>query len=312
VLAATAGFALLMAAGVTSYRIARRRMSHETWWAVHLYTYLALALSFSHQIGTGASFVGHPLARVWWTAIWLATAGAALAYRVALPLWRSVYHRLRVAQVRDEGGGVVSLICEGRHLDRLPLAGGQFLQWRFLRRGLWWQAHPYSVSGRVQPPYLRVTVKELGDHSRALARLRPGTRIAIEGPYGAFTARNRAGDAVLLVGAGVGATPLRALLEDLPQDADVVAILRASTREGLVLRDEIAAHVAARGGRLHELVGPRERVPLDADALLTLVPDVAARDLFVCGPEGFSDAVARAARAAGTPRRRIHREEFAF
>jgi predicted ferric reductase len=312
VLAATVGAVLLFMAGITSYRIARRRMSHETWWAVHLYTYLALALAFSHQIGTGQSFVGHPLATFWWTAMWLGTAGVALVYRVGLPLWRSVLHGLRVVEVREDAPGVVSLICQGRRLDRLPLAGGQFLQWRFLKRGMWWQAHPYSVSGLAQPPYLRVTVKDLGDHSRALATLEPGTRIAIEGPYGAFTAASRRGDAVLLVGAGVGATPLRALVEDLPRWVDVVVLLRAHTHEELVLRDEIAALVEDRGGELYELVGPRAEVRLDSAALTWLVPDIATRDLFVCGPEGFTETVKESARAAGIPRERIHEEAFAF
>src|SRR5919199_4689310 len=64
VLAATVGAALLLAAGITSYRLARRRIAYEAWWSVHLYTYLALFLSFSHQIDTGASFVGHPVARL--------------------------------------------------------------------------------------------------------------------------------------------------------------------------------------------------------------------------------------------------------
>src|SRR4051794_35978092 len=73
ILAATAGALLLFAAGISSYRLARRRMAYETWWSVHLYTYLALFLSFSHQIDTGAAFVGHPVARLWWTALWLAT-----------------------------------------------------------------------------------------------------------------------------------------------------------------------------------------------------------------------------------------------
>jgi ferredoxin-NADP reductase len=214
--------------------------------------------------------------------------------------------------VREDSPGVVSLICKGRRLDRLPLAGGQFLQWRFLKRGMWWQAHPYSVSGLAQPPYLRVTVKDLGDHSRALAPHEPGTRIAIEGPYGAFTAASRRGDAVLLVGAGVGATPLRALLEDLPRWVDVVVLLRAHTREELVLGDEIAALVERHGGELHELVGPRAEVRLDAAALTWLVPDVATRDLFVCGPDGFTDVVKESARAAGMPRERIHEEAFAF
>jgi ferredoxin-NADP reductase len=312
VLAATAGFGLLAMAGVTSYRLARAKMRHETWWAVHLYVYLGLALSFSHQLSTGAAFISHPVARAWWISIWLATAGVVLVYRVGLPIWRSAYHRLRVVAVHPEGPGVVSLVMEGYRLDRLTVAGGQFLQWRFLVRGLWWQAHPYSLSALPTESRMRVTVKDLGDHSSELARLRPGTRVAIEGPYGAFTQHARARDAVLLVGAGVGVTPLRALLEDLPGQVDVEVVLRASTTEDLVLEHEVADLVQRRGGRLHRLVGPRSAIQLDAAALGDLVPDVADRDVYICGPEGFSTAVEHAARAAGTPPARVHHEAFAF
>jgi DMSO/TMAO reductase YedYZ heme-binding membrane subunit len=83
ILATTVAFVLLMVAGFTSARIARRRTRYETWWAVHLYTYLALALSFSHQLAAGASFVGHPLARAYWTGLWITTAGTLLAIPVA-------------------------------------------------------------------------------------------------------------------------------------------------------------------------------------------------------------------------------------
>lgn len=312
VLAATVGFGLLTMAGVTSYRLARARMRHETWWVVHLYVYLALALAFSHQLSTGAAFVAHPAARAWWISIWLATAGVVLVYRVGLPIWRTVYHRLRIVAVYPEGPGVVSLVCEGHRLDRLAVAGGQFLHWRFLLPGLWWQAHPYSLSALPTPSRLRVTVKDLGDHSSELARLLPGTRIAIEGPYGAFTRHALARDAALLVGAGVGVTPLRALLEDLPAHVDVEVVLRASSEEDLVLEHEVAELVARRGGRLHRLVGPRAVVQLDRAALRDLVPDIAERDLYICGPAEFSAGIERAARACGTPSAQVHREAFAF
>ncbi len=311
VLAATVGFVLLIAAGVTSYRIARRRLAYETWWAVHLYTYLALFLSFSHQVDTGASFVGHPLARTWWTALWIATLALVVGFRVALPIWRSVRHGLRVVDVVGEGPGAFSVVMQGRHLDRLPVAGGQFLQWRFLRRGLWWQAHPYSLSDVPDGRTLRITVKALGDHSAGLARIAPGTRVAVEGPYGAFTADARGGDRVLLVGAGVGITPIRALLHDLPGDADVIAVLRASRREDLLLREEIADDVRRFRGRMHELVGPREEVAL-GPSLPRLVPDLADRDVYVCGPDGFAHEVVAAARAAAVPGSRIHHESFAL
>lgn len=311
-LMATVGLGLIIAAALTSIRIARRRMAYETWWVVHLYSYLGLALSWSHQLATGTPFEGRPFARLFWIALWLGSAGVVLTYRVLWPLTRSLFHDLRVVEVREEAPGVVSVICSGRALDRLPIAGGQFLQWRFLTRGHWWQAHPYSISALPSNRHLRVTVKDLGDHSASLRHLRPGTRIAIEGPYGAFTTAKMTQQHVLLVGAGVGSTPLRAMLEELPPTAHVVVALRASTPEELVLADEIESICAARGGHFYRLVGSRQQWPLDVHQLTRLVPDITRRDVFVCGPDGFMQSLLRSAAAAGVPKRQLHHEEYAF
>jgi predicted ferric reductase len=311
-LAAFAGFGLLVLAGVTSVRIVKQRMRYETWWVVHLYLYLGLALAFAHQIATGVSFIGHPLVRDLWIVTWAATAGMVLAFRVLLPAGRSLRHQLRVVTVRPEAPGVVSVICQGRRLDRLPVSGGQFFLWHFLTRDLWWQGHPYSLSALPSGQYLRITIKGLGDQSRAAARLRPGTRVAIEGPYGAFTGRARRSDAVVLIGAGVGVTPLRAMLEDLPSRTDVVVVLRASTTDDLIHRREVAQLVGQRGGRLYEVVGPRHRVRFDAHTLSRIVPDISVRDVYVCGPGGFSSEVARIARRLRVSGEQIHIEAFGF
>jgi ferredoxin-NADP reductase len=287
-------------------------MRYETWWSIHLYAYLAAALSLPHQLTTGASFLGHPWARVFWLGLWLSTAGVVLACRVGLPLWRSFRHRIRVVRVRDEAPGVVSVILTGHRLDRLPVAGGQFLQWRFMKRGLWWQAHPYSLSALPTKTHARITVRTDGDHGRELAALSPGTRVVIEGPYGTFTTDSRTMERVVLIGAGVGSAPVRALLDDLPREVDVVVLLRGSEESDLVLRDEITRLVEQRGGRLHELVGPRHRVRLDADVLRWLVPDIVERDLYVCGPRGFLRSLLRAARSLGVPSEQIHYEDFAI
>ncbi|MGW3284531.1 ferredoxin reductase family protein [Streptomyces sp. NPDC001002] len=312
ILSATVGSALLLAAGVTSYRRARRRMKYETWWAVHLYTYLGLGLSFIHQIDTGAPFVGHHLATTWWTSLWVGTLIVVLTFRIGLPLYRSIRHDLRIAQIASVGPDTWSIVLAGRHLEKLPTAGGQFMMWRFLRRELWWQAHPYSLSATPQAGHLRITVKELGDHSTALSCLTPGTRVAFEGPYGVFTADARRSRNVLLVGAGVGTTPIRALLDDLPRDTHVVVLLRGRQREDIAHLDEFERLLAKRRGLLHTLTGPRDTLRLDAPSLHTLVPDIAGRDVFVCGPDEFTRRVVTAARDAGVPAAHIHHEDFAF
>lgn len=309
---ATVGLGLMCLIGVVSVRAVRRRLRRETWWLIHLYMYLALALSFAHVIVLGPSFVGHPLTQVLWSAVWLGTAGLVLCYRFGLPVVRSLRHRLHVVEVRKEGPDVASIIIGGRGLKRLAVSGGQFFFWRFLIRGLWWQAHPYSISALPREPYMRLTVKRVGDHSAALARLRPGTLVAVEGPYGAFTKHAQRRPRALLIAAGIGVTALRALLEDLPKASAPIVILRATREEDLVLKHEVTELVRQRRGKLHELVGSRERVLLDERLLLRLVPDLHRRDVFVCGPEGFVAELVAVARNLRVPDECIHHEAFAL
>jgi predicted ferric reductase len=312
VLIATVGLGIMCVIGIVSIRAIRRRLRRETWWLVHLYMYLALALSFAHVLALGPSFVGHPLTQIVWSVAWAATAGLVLCYRFGLPVVRSLRHRLVVHEVRQEGPGVVSVICSGRHLDRLAIAGGQFFFWRFLTRSMWWQAHPYTLSALPQPPYVRLTVKAVGDHSAAVARLRPGTRVAVEGPYGAFTKYAQQRPQALLVAAGIGVTALRSLLEDMPRNAAPVVLLRGTRPEDLVLRKEVAELVRYRHGRVHELVGTREQAVLDERSLQRLVPDLHRRDIYVCGPEGFVTAIVDLAARLGIPAEAVHHEAYAL
>jgi predicted ferric reductase len=312
VLTATVGLGIMCVIGVVSLRAIRSRLSRETWWLIHLWMYLALAISFAHVLALGPSFVGHPLTQIVWSVAWAATAGLVLCYRFGLPIVRSLRHRLVVAEVRTEGPGVVSVVCSGRHLDKLAVAGGQFFCWRFLTPRMWWQAHPYSLSALPQPPYLRLTVKGVGDHSAALAKLQPGTKVVIEGPYGAFTRYAQERRGVLLIAAGIGVTALRSLLEDLPRNSAPVVVLRATRPEDMVLGREVAELVRYRRGKLHELIGPREQAGLDDRSLPRLVPDLNKRDIYVCGPEGFVTDIVDLARRLGVPDEAVHHEAYAL
>ncbi|WP_439681441.1 ferredoxin reductase family protein [Embleya sp. MST-111070] len=307
----TIGFLLLLATGVLSARAARRRLSYETWHYLHFATYLAVFLVFGHMLANGADFIGSEPARVGWYALYLGVAALVLWYRFLIPLRRALRHRLRVVAVRPEAPGVVSVHLTGRHLMELGGESGQFLRWRFLTRGLWWTANPYSLSAPAHPAGLRITVKAAGAHSAALARLTPGTRVWAEGPYGAFTAARRTAPAVLLLAGGVGITPLRALFETLP--GQVTLIYRARRPQDFALRAELDTIAAARHACVHYIDDPTAGAyPLSSGALSALVPDLAAHDVYVCGPPAMVDTAIPALRAAGVPRRRIHHESFAL
>ena len=311
---ALVGFILMILAGVTSYKKARAKMSYETWWLVHLLTYGAIAASFMHQVINGQMFIGHPLNRAYWTGLYVAMAWAIIYWRFGVPLARSLKVNLKIEKVVLEGPGVISVIMKGRNLDSLLAEGGQFFGWRFLSKGHFLMSHPYSLSAAPTKKHLRITVKDLGDHSSSLANLKPGTRVFVEGPYGAFTAGRTTQPHVVLVGGGVGITPVRALMEEFQGGVQLDVIFRASKVEDLVLKAELDYLAINSGGsiRVHYLVGPRKNHPMDAAALQALVPQFADSDIYMCGPEPLVSAVRKAAAELGVPKNRLHDEAFAF
>ncbi|GGW19502.1 ferric reductase [Streptomyces capoamus] len=309
-LKATAGTVILCAVGVTSVRAVRRRTGYEFWYYVHLLTYAAVFLAFGHQLTLGEQFNGGTVAAAAWYALYLGVAALVLWFRVLAPVRLNLRHRLAVDSVHQEAPGVYSVVVRGRRLDELAVRPGQFLRWRFLTEGMAWTSTPYSLSAPPRPGLLRITVKALGGHSAAVALLRPGTRVWAEGPYGALTADRAAGRHTLLIAAGVGVTPLRALFETLP--GEVTLLYRARGAEDLALGGELEAIARRRGARvLYALNGPGgERPALTTEALRATFPGLAGHDVFVCGPYGFAQDVYRALRAAGVPDRRIHHESF--
>ncbi len=310
VITALAGFVLLVLVVVSSLGAVRRRLRYEAWWFGHLYAYLAIALAFSHQLATGTDFVGRPAARAYWVGLYVATAAVVVLYRFGAPLARSVRHRLRVVRVVEEAPGVVSVEVGGVALDRLRARSGQFFAWRFLTRDRWHEAHPFSLSAAPDGRRLRITVKGLGDFTERLRTIPPGTRVIAEGPFGTFTADRRRRPAVALIAGGVGITPIRALLEDMPGEGPIDVVYRATRDDDVILRAELDELAARRGARVHYVVGERERWP--PEELVALVPDIADRDVYVCGPPAMTSATRDTLERSGVSGRHIVVERFAY
>ena len=136
----------------------------------------------------------------------------------------------------------------------------------------------------------------------------------MEGPYGAFTAGRAARKHVVLIGGGVGITPVRALMEEFRGSVQLDVIVRASKPEDLVLHKEMD-YLAAQSEdtiRVHYLVGFRKIHPMDAKTLKELIPSFADSDIYICGPAPLVDAVRQAAEDLGVPKNRFHDEAFAF
>ena len=314
------GTGLFIAVVVTSLVAVRRRFSYEGWHLVHLLSYLAVIFALPHQFSEGGILADGTWQRGYWVVLYVLAAAAIGYYRFLTPIIATLRHRITVAGTTTLSPGVVSIHLRGRRLRELGTEGGQFLIWRFWTGSTWWHSHPISLSAMPSDTTARITVRELGAGSGRISSSPAGTRVSIEGPYGIFSDVARTAPGLAIVAAGIGVTPVRALLESAriaPGEATI--LLRAADDDETYLWDEIGEIAAAKDATLYKSVGRRARSGAtwlsEQDArrgvsLRSVFPKLLQSDLYLCGPSTWLDAVEADARALGIPEHQIHAERF--
>lgn len=311
---------LLMVVIVSSLAVATRRLPYEVWHVAHLMTYAAMLVAVPHQFTADGLFAADSPQRTLWIAFYALAFGSIAWFRLMVPVVRSLRHGMRVSSIEQIADDVVSVHLTGRNLDRLRVKGGQFAVWRFWTGSTWWHAHPLSFSAMPTATDARVTFRVVGRGTAALRRVSAGTAVWFEGPYGRFTRSAQVARKVSIAVAGMGVTPIRAILEERPYRAgEATILLRATSAADAHLWAEVEELASAAGVAVTRMVGQRPQgvsTWMSAEAIRsgsrieTVFPDLIDSDLYICGPEGWSELVVRDARAAGVPEERIHVEGF--
>ena len=323
-LTGTIAFVLMIIVVITSIKISRNKLSYEAWYLVHLLAYGAVMLAIPHQINVGTDIAGKPLAQAFWIAAYLFVGLNILWFRLLSPIVLSGLHGLKVSDAVAESSDATSIYVSGRKLKSFQAKSGQFFIIRLVTLGQWWRAHPFSLSAAPSNTTLRFTVGNRGDDTALMQSIKPGTRVILEGPYGVFTEDRRTQERVVLVAAGIGAPPIRALAENIAaRPGDVSIIYRLRNRNDAALAEELAEIAKRRGFYFHILEGSRkhptswwpagsnDHLP-DDERLVSICPKIAESDVFICGPAAFTQAVEKSLHIAGTPVNQIHSEEFAW
>jgi ferredoxin-NADP reductase/MOSC domain-containing protein YiiM len=238
------------------------------------------------------------------------------------------FRPMRAARIDHESSSVVSLVLEP--VDARPLTlprPGQFVVLR-IRPGP--GAPPvyrsYSLSSLPARDHYRVTIKQEphGIASTFMStNLRSGDVLEVSEPRGAFTIGS--GDSpVVLLSAGVGITPVMAMLHALAEHATprpVWWIYQARNRAEHLFaaeaRDLLAKLPASRSYILYSRPDTTDRLGVDYDAagrvsaaVLEQLGVPRTADFYLCGPNAFLDELTNGLHRAGVPDDHIHSEIF--
>jgi predicted ferric reductase len=325
----TAGLvAFVMAALVVGLSVYRRqlRLSYGTWHVTHgLLSIALIGFAAAHVLGIGR-FAAIPVMRALWIIYLLFFIGMFLRYRLLRPL--SLMSRpWEVVENRPEHGQSHTLVLRPVGHEGFRFEPGQFAWMGFGRTPFSTDQHPISFSSNGDIPShdgtIAFTIKQLGDWSSGVVpNIEPGTRAWVDGPHGVFTIDREEGAGYVLIGGGVGITPLYSMLQALETRGDVRPVYMfhaANDFDDLTFREELAAMaermpsltlvtVLLRAGEDWE----GERGFVNADILTRYLPPSLYRrfQYLICGPGPLMDAMEEILPEIGVPADRIHTERF--
>jgi predicted ferric reductase len=315
--------AALLAVLVLTARCFRGRgVRYEVWRLGHgIAAVAAVGLTADHAWRLG-TYVREPaVALAFLTLTAWAAAVLALVYAVRpISTRRAGFSVERVTRLSAD---IVELVLRAGTPGSFPFKAGQFVWLTFGRRHTVTD-NPFSIaSAPDELPILRFLIREVGDTTCSLVRLRAGVPVAVDGPHGNFVEEGREAGALIFVAGGIGLAPVLGILRSLQARAD---------------RRPIRLLVAGRSPNdlvaLEEIVGMQRQLDLQVIVLVENPPvqglvehgrpseahlarllyginrkGVAA---FVCGPPAMMDLISAALLSQGLHANQIAMERFDY
>lgn len=285
---------------------------YQRWRWLHRLSALAVLGALAHTF-----LLARSLPPALSVAIWGVLAAAALA-AVA---WRLIFSRragrlhYTVAEITRPANNIVELSL--RPVERpLKFVAGQFVYLAPYDRQLvagYAEEHPYTLSSAPGEQALRIAIKDLGDASRAIQSIAPGSEVRIEGPYGDFFPRHASADRELWIAGGIGITPFLGRLRDLAatqQSLDARLVYCVQDQGRAHFREELESLVDRVPGFALTLHYFFREGPLETGFLATHCPDFVARRTYICGPDPLLERARSMLQRAGVARDQIITEEF--
>ncbi|MCK6476712.1 MAG: 2Fe-2S iron-sulfur cluster-binding protein [Phycisphaerales bacterium] len=233
---------------------------------------------------------------------------------------------LRVSNVFAETPSIKTFRLVNPSGGSIPFAfvPGQFLTLAVALAGKTTKRSYTIASSAAQRDYVEITIKreELGVVSRYLHdRVVPGELLQIAAPQGRFTFSGTEADSIVLIGAGVGITPLMCIVRTLTDrgwNKDIFLLFACRTSGDFVFREELE-HLQRRHPNLHVVatmtraegtvwMGPKGR--LTKELIAQSVPDISTRRVHICGPAPMMDATRAVLLELGVPSNQIRTEAF--
>lgn len=292
-----------------------KRISYASWQFIHLLTYLLFFFSSYHAYNWGFES-GNLFIRVIYFVLFIAIISGVI-YRTNYKIKRRLAGKFYVQEVKYETKDIFTLKLKPE--KKFFFRAGQFCFLRLAKDKLY-ARHPFTIASSPPEDEICFTVKLEGKFTKALAGLKSGEEVIIEGPFGIFTPEDRAKDLVFMAG-GVGITPFMSIIRDRlleNKTQNIILLYGVKTRADIIYRQELdkikknwfkKAYVLSRDYAFFKQPW-YEAGHISQEIIKKHVNNLNNSLFYVCGPEAMKNSLKKVLKSLGVNKRNIMIEDF--
>jgi len=297
------------------------KIPYEPWRAVHsLLAVVAVGFGFGHALGV-SNYMGLFWKGLLWSAMVLMALWLILYVRLVKPMLMTKRPYL-VEAIAPQRGDVWTLALRPHGHEGFTFQPGQFAWLTLGIHPIGMREHPFSMSSSGdRPELIEFGIKALGDFTRSIKDIKPGTKAYLDGPYGVFTTERYWDSAgFVLIAGGIGITPLYSMVltaVERQDDRPFLLIYSASSWEDFTYREELEAFKDKLD--LTIVYVPRhphegwtgETGYIDQPLLARYIPlHRGSRQYFICAAPAMMEGVEAALFDLEVPVTNVHMEHF--
>jgi predicted ferric reductase len=297
--------------------------SYETWRLLHGFGAALIAgLLLHHTLYAGRYSQDPVLAGIW--IVLFSIAMLTLVYVYIIRPLVQIRRPWTVQSIKPAGLKTWELTIAPNEHDGLRYKAGQFVWLNVGHSPFSLAENPFSISSAPSTgKQVKFIIKELGDFTRSVGEIEPGTKAHIDGPHGSLTVSGRDEPGIALIAGGVGIAPLLAILRQLHHDGDrrpTVLVYGNRVEEQIACKEELASLARLHGTEVaYVLSDPPKNWTgrsgmVDQRLIGDLFGDAGKRQwLYVlCGPAAMMESVEDTLIGLGVPAHQILSERFQY
>lgn len=289
------------------------KLLYEHWRFSHKFLGLAFFLGGIHAFLVPTDISRNVFLKIYMLILCF-TALLIFIYRSLLQRWLVLKYDYQVIDIVKFGSDTVeiTLAPETKKISFFP---GQFLFVEFDQTKINPEIHPFSISSDVREENIKLAIKNLGDYSKGLSKLKIGAMAKLEGPFGVFSYKYAKHKRQIWIGGGIGITPILSMARSLSFDSDLKIVIYYCVKnegEAVFLRElkkieknnpvitVLTNYSTTQGHLTAEKLQENQTTKLEE------------ADVFICGPKDMMSDLKRQLIKSKISKEQIYTEEFAM